>query len=445
MAKRLIIFLAFLFLLSAPVNAAPPNFSQSEIIVKFKDTVSDEQAEKISQGFGAQVSKKNLLPQIFTVKVPDKQIDKMVQVFNRNPFVEYAEPDYQVDALELTSVPNDQYFSNQWGMVKAQFPQAWDINKGSSHSLIAILDTGIDRDHEDLKNKVDQWVNFTSSSDDDLYGHGTHVAGIAASETNNGIGVAGSGYNSHLLSVKVLDDNGSGYYSWVIQGIRWAADNNAKVINLSLGASSRSKALEAAINYASEKGLVLSCAAGNSGNKSPTYPAYYKNCIAVAATDENDRKTSFSSFGSWVDVAAPGLNIFSTFPNHPYKINKSLGYGYASGTSMATPHVAGLAGLLFGIDPQLTAQEVRGLIEDNVDKISGTGTYWVKGRINAFRSVVDIPSIALPSPSLLPTPVLLPATPVATSSVTQIVSSAIISKPWWCNLMSSLCAREESL
>lgn len=454
MLKKLIflIFFSLLLLIPFPVSAAPaPEFSSEEIIVKFKSPVSDEQIGKITHGLGAQVSQKLLLPQTFTLKIPSSQIDRFVKIFNSHPMVEYAEPDYIAEALNPLT-PNDSYFANQWGMTKIQAPEAWDLATGSAKVKIAILDTGIDNNHEDLAGltmKVDGWVNFTTSgTSDDLYGHGTHVAGIAAAATNNSLGVAGLGFNTHLLSVKVLNDSGSGSYSWIANGIKWAADNGAKVINLSLGGSSRSTTLESAINYAWNKGVVLTCAAGNSGNKSPTYPAYYVNCLAVAATDENDKKASFSSYGSWVDVAAPGVNIFSTFPNHSYKLGKSLNYDYGSGTSMATPHVAGLAGLLFGADPSLTASEARSLIENNADKISGTGTYWAKGRINAYKSILAAGVVTEPSPSPTsepsPTPTPTPAptpTPTPTSSPTPAPTPAPTPtpKPWWCVIFPSLC------
>src|SRR3989304_1482938 len=167
------------------------------------------------------------------------------------------------------------------------------------------------------------------------------------------------------MNVKVLDDSGSGYYSWIANGITWATDNGAKVINMSLGGSSGSSTLRDAVNYAAANGVVIAAAAGNSGNSSRTYPAYYSTVIAVAATDSNDARASWSSYGSWVDVAAPGGNIFSTFPHHPYQINKAPGYDFGSGTSMATPHVAGLAALVWGSGLCTTNTCVRAQIENN--------------------------------------------------------------------------------
>lgn len=376
-------FGGFSFAKAEEVSADEPE----NIIVKFKPQIDESTIEDLSQFLGVGLREKLLLPKTWTVKVPKGRTGEFAKLFSQSHLVEYAEPDYVAHAL---LVPNDPHFSKQWGMVKIQAPNAWDISSGSASVKVAVLDTGIDQDHEDLIGKIANQKNFSQSFTlDDKYGHGTHVAGIAAAGTNNGKGVAGLGYNTQLLNVKVLGDNGSGSYSAIVNGIKWAADNGAKVINLSLGGSSASKALEDAINYAWGKGVVLACAAGNSGSSAPVYPAYYDNCLATAATDVNDAKANFSTYGFWVDIAAPGVNIFSTTPNQKNKVSKNKNYDYLSGTSMAAPHVAGLAGLIWatGHCADLDATCVRSKIEDNADQISGTGTNWAKGRINAYQTV----------------------------------------------------------
>jgi len=397
----LFIFFFLFFLSGGEVFAQEELFAPEEIVVKFSPAASVAQIGKINEKFQVQIKEQLAFPGMFTLKVPKGFEKKLAKTYHSLPVVEYAEPNYVAKAL---LEPNDPYFSNQWGLPKIQAPEAWDLATGSSQVKIAILDTGIDKDHQDLAGKIFARVNLTNArSDDDLNGHGTHVAGIASAITNNGLGVAGTGFNTSLISVKVLNDNGSGYYSWIVNGIKWAADNGAKVINLSLGGSSSSKALEDAVNYAWEKGVVLACAAGNDGISTPLYPAYYQNCIATAATDQSDQKTSWSNYGNWVDVAAPGLNIFSTLPNHKVKITKTKNYGYLSGTSMATPFVSGLAGLLFGQNSNLTNFEVRKMIEENADKISGTGNYWTAGRINAYNSVMAFYPQISPQPTTEPT------------------------------------------
>lgn len=258
--------------------------------------------------------------------------------YARNPRVEYAEVDQVAYPL---SDSNDASFAKQWGMdndgqvykegqpagkadADIDAPEAWDVTTGSANVRIAILGSGIDQDHEDRQN-LDKGLqkNFTDSTTvDDLYGHGTHMAGTAAAQTNNGIGVAGVSYGSALLNVKVLNDSAVGYSSWVAQGIRWATDTGgAKVINMSLGVG-KSHTLQDAVDYAWSKDVVLVAGAGNGNNTAGVYPARYTHVLGVAATDPNDKKTSISSYGTWVEVAAPGSDNFSTFPNHKYAINK---------------------------------------------------------------------------------------------------------------------------
>ena len=217
------------------------------------------------------------------------------------------------------------------------------------------------------------------------------MAGIIGAITNNGVGVAGGCPDCVLMNGKVLNDDLNGSYSWYASGITWAADNGAKVINLSAGGSSPSKTLERAVNYAWNKGAVFVAAAGNSGGTSRLYPAYYPNAVAVAATDNRDQKASFSTYATWVDVAAPGANVFSTTPNHPFKnetINgRSKNYDYGSGTSMSSPMAAGVAALVWSTPYGTSNSSVRNRLQATADKIPGTGTYWSAGRVNAAGAV----------------------------------------------------------
>jgi len=362
-----------------PDNAA--GHAPDQILVKFQPGTPEKAKSDAHKRLGGQVV--DVIPgiDVQVVRIPENKVDEKVKAYKGEASVEFAEPDYVAEAI-LT--PNDPYFGKQWGMSKIQAPGAWDITQGSAEVKIAICDTGIDQNHEDLA-KIVANKNFTSSRTvDDNYGHGTHVAGIAAASTNNGKGVAGVGFNSGLMNVKVLGDTGSGYYSWVANGIIWAADNGAKVINLSLGGSSSSDTLKNAVEYAWSKGSVLVAAAGNSNTDAPLYPAYYDKCIAVAATDQNDAKASFSNFGAWVDIAAPGVDIFSTMPNHRNKIG-IRNYGSLSGTSMSTPHVAGVAALVFARYPTWTNSDVGTRIQASVDPTTGFTTSI--GRVNAYKAV----------------------------------------------------------
>jgi len=367
---------------ATPTDNQPPvsEFSSQQILVKFNPNASMSEAAEIHRQLGGQV--KDTIPGIGVqvVTVPKGQAKEKAKAYSSNAKVSYAEPDSVAKAL---GTPDDPGFVNQWNMVTVQAPQAWEVTTGSSSIIIAILDTGVDLDHPDLANKIVGNINFSANATaDDVFGHGTHVAGIAAAITNNGIGVAGLGYSSSIMNIKVLGDDGMGYWSWIAQGIIWAADNGANVINLSLGDSSTSSTVEDAINYAWNMGVVVIAAAGNNGNSNPFYPAYYSNCIAVAATDANDVLSPWSNRGDWVDVAAPGVSIYSTL--------KDSGYGYKGGTSMASPHVAGLVALAFTTvsdtngDGKLN-DEVRSRIETTCDDIGVSGIGY--GRINAAQAV----------------------------------------------------------
>ncbi len=277
---------------------------------------------------------------------------------------------------------NDDYSDRQWAIPKTMAPQAWEVTAGANNVVIAVLDTGIDKQQPDLVGKVIAEVNFTESpTAEDVYEHGTHIAGIIAAEANNGIGIAGLAYNCSLMDVKVADDQGRFDSAVAARGVIWAVNHGANVINMSLVNIEPSPRLEEAINYAWSHGAVVIAAAGNLVGDKIVYPAYYSNCIAVAATDSYDHIASWSSQGGWVDVAAPGVDIYSTLPDNKY--------GYKSGTSMAAAHVSGLAGLLFALRSDKNGNgfindEVRAAIENGCDELD-IGA--LKGRINAFHAV----------------------------------------------------------
>lgn len=405
MKKLLALFsvvLLALFILPLWTMAAPPPESDrvpGQVLVKFKPDTSPNTIDNELKRHGAKVTSQITALDVLVLAVPQNAESRIITALLRNPNVEFAEADYLAFA---TAAPNDTYFANQWGLentgqtIQGQIgtvnadinaPTAWTTTTGSVK--VAVLDTGIDQAHPDLSSKIDLQQNFTDSPTiDDLYGHGSHVSGIVAAITNNSTGVAGVCPDCRLLNGKVLNDSGSGAYSWIANGIIWATNSGAKVINMSLGGSVKSSTLENAVNYAWNHGVVVVAAAGNSANPSKTYPGAYKNAIAVASTNNLDKKSYFSSYGaSWVDVAAPGENIFSTFPTHPYKINKSLGYDFGSGTSMATPMVSGTAALIWSTGYGSSVSAVRARLESTADKIAGTGTYWSAGRINAASAV----------------------------------------------------------
>jgi thermitase len=234
-------------------------------------------------------------------------------------------------------VSNDTYVDKQWALARIHIPAGWTI-KPRNEVVVAVLDTGIDINHEDLAGKVIGSINLSASAtSEDIYGHGTHIAGIIAARTNNDKGIAGVDQNIKLLNVKVVDDNGDINGAIVADGVIWAADHGADVINLSVVITEPSARLEGAIDYAWSKGAIIIAAAGNGIEPAKVYPALYQNVIAVMAANENDQ-VSAGLLGKEA-IVAPGYNIFSTLPGNRY--------GYKSGSSMATAYVSAEAALAF--------------------------------------------------------------------------------------------------
>ncbi len=358
-----------------------------QFLVQFKPGVAAADRAAVAAKVGAKVVDRVAALDVEVLEIPalkaegDLQaVESVIQALKKDPNVVYVEPNYILTAYW---VPNDPALSQQWAWDVIDAYEAWDITRGDSDTIIAVVDTGVQRNHPDLNGKIVAGYDFVDrdTSPDDGNGHGTHVAGTAAAETDNDTGGAGMCPECSIMPVRVLNNSGTGTLANVANGIIWAADNGAKVINLSLGGATGSTTLQNAIQYAWDNGVFLACAAGNEGTSWPSYPAYYPRCFAVAATTASDTKASFSNYGNWVQVAAPGVNIYSTWIGS--------GYNTISGTSMATPHVAGLAGLLSSMG--LTNEQIWDRIMETADKIPGTGTYWIGGRINAFKAVSGEP------------------------------------------------------
>ncbi len=282
---------------------------------------------------------------------------------------------------------NDPRLKEQYSLNITNAIKAWDVSKGDMKTVIAVIDTGVDMNHPDLKSKlVKTWNVFTKSADvKDMQGHGTHCSGIAAAAVGNGEGVAGVAPNCGLMMVQVLDSNGGGSEQSIADGIVWAADNGAKVMTMSLGLYKKSKVVEDALQYALDKDIVLVASAGNNNAQNdpttaPHLPSTYPGVIEVAATDNQDKKASFSNWGTTVSVAAPGVNILSTVPG---------GYKTMSGTSMASPFAAGVAGLIRSQHPEWNREQVRKALEASVADLGDKGfdKYFGHGRVDALQAV----------------------------------------------------------
>ncbi|TCP59168.1 thermitase [Tumebacillus sp. BK434] len=360
-----------------PVPAVKVKAETDQLIVKVK---AGQDINAIAAKHGAKFKKALSNSGYKTLKVPAGKAQEVLTRLLADPHVEAAELD-EILYADVTT-PNDPAYPSQYHLPKIQANYAWDYCRGSSSTRIAILDTGIDLLHPDLAAKIVPGYDFVNSDSiaDDDHGHGTHVAGTATALTNNSSHGAGVDWNARLMPVKVLDSTGAGYTSDIISGVYYAADNGASIINMSLGGSSYSAAFQDVVNYAWNRGVVIVAAAGNNGNTTVTYPAAYTNVLSVAATTSTDAKASFSSYGTWVDIAAPGQNIYSTA--------KGGGMITMSGSSMAAPIVAGVAGLVKGRPGYSTASPsmIVYKITSTADAISGTGSYWVYGRVNAYKA-----------------------------------------------------------
>lgn len=356
---------------------------------------------------------------------PEADLLSFLAALSAEEAVEFAEPNYiyttqeqvtraesrlpvAVNASQPIVNPTDRLFGQQWALyngrtadsatrIDIHAPEAWTLTTGANDLLIAVIDSGIDYTHEDLNDgrvRTDIDKDYVNKDDDamDDAGHGTHVAGTIAAASNNGIGVSGILWQAQLLPLKVCDESGSCSLDAIVSAIQYAADKGARLISMSLGGSGCSSTLEAAIDYAYfEKGVVLIAAAGND-NGLVGYPAAYEPVIAVGALDRHGQRAYFSNYGDALDLVAPGVRIFSTVPDN--------GYDTFSGTSMATPHVTGVAGLLLAQSPTLTNHEVRQRLFQSADDLGekGLDRQYGYGLVDAQAVLQSIP----PSPAPVP-------------------------------------------
>jgi len=364
---------------------------------------------------------------------PGQSVDDAIASLESDGSVDFAEPD-QVVSAALT--PNDTYYAAyQWDMPMIHAPTAWDTTTGSASVTVAVVDTGVDSTHPDLSGKVVAGYNFVANSTNttDDQSHGTFVSSIIAANSNNGAGIAGVCWACKIMPVKVLDSTGSGSSYNVAAGIDWAVAHGAQVINLSLGASSGVSALQTSVDNAWAAGVIVVAASGNS-NGPVLYPAAYSNAIAVGSVNSSGVKSSFSSYGPELDLMAPGETVIGALCGcHGY----STGYATGSGTSFATPHVAGVVGLM--ISAGITDKnQIVSRLKSTATDIGAAGfdnlTGW--GIVNAASAVAaagtptatatagpsSTPTVTATStpvpPTATPTSTRTPAPPTATRTAT---------------------------
>jgi thermitase len=333
----------------------------------------------------------------FVARMPSKNVAYFAEEAQKGNLARYIQPRVKFQAL---FVPNDPEWAYQWGPQKIEVDSAWNTTTGSHSVLVAIIDTGIDYTHPDLAaNYVPLGYDGANNDSDPLddNGHGTHCAGIVAAVLNNSIGIAGVA-NVSIMAEKGLDASGSGWDDDLANAIIHAVDQGADVLSNSWGGYQESYLIRDAVQYANSHGVLIIAAAGNGGWSTKLYPAAYDEVIAVTATDSSDNPAVFSNFGDWVEVAAPGVDILSTFPTYDFTLhnspyNKNLYYDYLSGTSMACPHVAGLAALVKSRFPNATRDWIRMQIRYTVDDLGPPGfdVHYGYGRINAQKAIEQAP------------------------------------------------------
>ena len=372
----------------------PPPNAEALALITLQPNASDLAAQTLLDSVGARVVEHIKAPSIYRVALTADRIGGALnQLRGHSDVVRAAEPEAEQVAQ---IVPNDPFYPMfQWNLRRIGMEQAWDLRPDATDVVVAVLDTGVDLNHPDLKANLLTDLGYDFINDNpmpqDDESHGTAVAGIIGAIGNNHEGVTGIAWHVKLLPIKALNSQGRGPDSAMVKAILYAADNGAKVINISSTGTRYSAALETAVQYARDKGALVVAAAGNTGNgdNAVNYPAGFDGVLAVAAIDEHDQLASFSQRQDYISIAAPGVNVASTaWPGAGREE-----YAIQSGTSIAAPHASGAAAILWALRPDLSADDIANALRSNADKVAtpnpGYGssrTCWGAGRRERLRA-----------------------------------------------------------
>lgn len=378
------LILFFLTSLSPALRAADRlDHVPGRLLVSSRRSADAGQVANALRRQGAVVRRQMGALHVNVVDVPESSSDAIAAALRKSGLFEYVERDsYAHTASSGTVIPNDPDYSLQWYLPQIQAPQAWGVTTGVVP--VAVIDSGIDGTHPDLAAKLLPGWNFVNNNSitTDVLGHGTAVAGTLAAISNNNTGVTGVSWGSRILPLVVVDANDYASYSNIAAAIQYAADQGVRIINVSVGGTTPSATLQNAVNYAWNNGSIVFASAMNDSSSTPNYPAACANAVAVSATDNNDSLASFSNYGNWITVAAPGLNILTT--------TMGDGYGYWYGTSFSAPITAGIGALILSVNPSLTASQVVNIIEQSADLVGGATGFTASfgwGRVDARRAV----------------------------------------------------------
>jgi thermitase len=391
---------------NTPTSTISESYKPDQVLVRLAQSTGTAPLKNCLVGHDYQIVESIGNLDVYLLEIPAGEVDQTLGLLAPCQGVSYAEPNYYVSIAD--TIPNDPGYVNQYGLVAIRAPQGWDLSEGSSAVTIGIVDTGVDLVDAEFAGKLVAGYDFihSTANPQDDNGHGTHVAGIAAANSNNGIGIAGVSWFAKVMPVKVLDASGNGTYANVSLGIIWAANHGAQVINLSLGGVNPSQTLQDAVEYAYSQGVTMVASAGNAGGNVIMYPARYPQVIAVGATDTLNAHAGFSNAGPEMALSAPGEMIYSTLPGS---------YGYRSGTSMAAAFVSGLAAILRGLPGNSSPAAIANQMEASAldlgapgrDNQYGYGLIQMDGAIR----------LALPP---APTPSALPATGFASNRASSL-------------------------
>jgi thermitase len=374
-------------LLSPALAQKPNDHVSGRLVVQHRIGANSNAINQALGANGARVV--NQIPQlrVLVLQVAEPAADQVAAALERSGQFTFVEKDFIARTTAIT--PNDPYFVSQWHLATIHAPDAWAITTGAPTTVVGVIDSGADTTHPDLAPRLVSGWNFLTGTSTivDYAGHGTATAGTIGAATNNGTGVAGVSWGDPIMPLVVVDSTGSASYSNVASAISYAADHGVRIVNISLAGSSPSSTMQSAVNYAWNKGTVVFASAGNYSTSTPYYPAACDNVVAVSATEPNDTLSSYSNFGSWIDLAAPGSGILTT--------NSGGSYGSWSGTSFSSPIAAGVAALVLSEHPSLTAAGLVSLLEQNSDDLGTPGfdTSFGYGRVNAYKAVLAAQSV----------------------------------------------------
>jgi subtilisin family serine protease len=407
----------------------PAPDSTRRLLVRLEQPASLPEEQRLAEAVGARHAGQGR-PGVFSVEVSESRVDEVLSRLRARSEVDLAEADIGFSTAEMSTAavtPNEECFTgctltfddgsstvrlSQTEMFQIGAPDAWSVTKGDPEILVAVIDTDVDANQPDLIGKVIEGRNFSGDTRPDESGHGTAVAGLIAAQPDNGQGIAGLGWSTRVLSVRVLDAEGKGFASEIAAGIRYAVDYpGVKVVNLSLqqdveSVDQRSDELELAIKYAVTQGVLVVAAAGNQSRGTPGYPANYPGVLSVAAVDHADGLASFSNYGPWVDLAAPGVGVLSVAPACDC-------WSTPSGTSFAAPFVAAAAALVMAAepaltdDPERTVDRVTARLKHSAAPVAGTGIDFEAGRLDVAKAVgyqAAAPPTPVPDPAPAPNP-----------------------------------------